>query len=69
MSGRSKVKCPVCMEKFDLESDLEVGDIIDCPGCSSGLRIIRLEPLKLEEVVDCSDDYDDGGGDDQEDDS
>lgn len=66
MSEKDKAKCPVCMEKFNLESDLEVGDIIDCPGCSAGLRIVSVEPLRLEEVTDFIEDYSDDGADQED---
>jgi len=52
-----KVKCPVCQEEFEIESDLEIGDFTDCPGCATELQIMGLDPLRVEEVTDSSEDY------------
>jgi len=50
-------KCCVCGEKFELETDLEVGDVIDCPACSAELKITKLVPIETEEVTGTWDDY------------
>ena len=67
MSGEIKVKCPVCDESFELDSDLEVGDTVCCSGCCVDLRITKLNPPKLEEVMDSGDDsYDDEDEEEEE---
>ena len=50
MEGAKKIKCPVCGERFELESDLEAGDTTFCPGCSEELEIVSLHPLAVKEV-------------------
>lgn len=58
MSGR-KIKCPTCNEQFEADEELEAGDITYCPGCYADLKITRLNPVQVEEVVDeADDDYD-----------
>lgn len=46
-----KIRCPVCKESFQLESDLEVGDILNCSGCSAELRLTKHSPVEVEEVI------------------
>jgi len=65
MAKESLVKCPVCEEKFELEPDLEVGDTTSCPGCYAELKLVRLHPVQVEEVMFSADDFDeeeDGDG-------
>ena len=54
-----EVECPLCEEKFELEEDLEVGDTTSCPSCYGEVKIVSLNPLKLEEATNFSEDYDD----------
>lgn len=54
-----KIRCPACKERFDLDYGLEVGDILDCPGCTVELRLIGLDPDEVEQVFDSLDDYGD----------
>ncbi|MBU2251690.1 MAG: hypothetical protein KKH25_05480 [Candidatus Omnitrophica bacterium] len=69
MSVEKKVKCPVCDESFQLDSDLEIGNTVCCSGCCVDLRVTKLNPPKLEEVMDSNiDNYDDEGDGDQEED-
>ena len=50
MSGR-KVKCPVCGENFELEEDLAEGGTTYCQGCYVDLRVITVNPPKVEELI------------------
>ncbi|MCM8823675.1 MAG: lysine biosynthesis protein LysW [Candidatus Omnitrophica bacterium] len=59
MSREKMVTCPVCGEKFELESYADIGEIITCTNCFEELRIVRLNPIELEEVTDYYDDNDD----------
>lgn len=45
-----KAKCPVCAEEFELDPDLDMGDTTSCPGCFADLKIIRMQPVCLQEV-------------------
>ena len=52
------VRCPVCKESFDPGPNLEVGDLLECPGCSANLRLTKLNPAEVEEEDDMiGDDY------------
>jgi len=42
----AKFKCPVCGEKFELETDSEIGEIMSCPECDADLKIISFVPPK-----------------------
>jgi len=55
-----KAKCPVCEERFELDTDLEMGDTTDCPGCCGELKILQLDPPQLEEVAISQDEYEQG---------
>lgn len=45
-----KVKCLNCKEAFDLEEDIEIGDVTCCPGCYIRLRVLSFNPVKVEEA-------------------
>ncbi|MFH1505286.1 MAG: lysine biosynthesis protein LysW [Candidatus Omnitrophota bacterium] len=57
MSRVGKAKCPVCQAVFTLDPDLETFDPVDCPECAAELRIVSLDPVKVEEETK-SFDYD-----------
>jgi len=65
MSVSDKAKCPVCHAEFTLEPDLEIFDSIDCPECGAELRIVSLDPIKVEEETN-SFDYDEDENEDEE---
>lgn len=50
MEEARSTSCPICAEGFELEEELEKGDITYCPNCDSELRIISLNPPTVEEV-------------------
>jgi hypothetical protein len=67
MARPKYVTCPICEEKFELEPDLEVGNMASCPSCYADLKILSLSPVEVEEAngVGDADDADDGfDGDD-----
>lgn len=60
---KDKPKCPECETELDLvESQPEIGDIVDCDECGNTLTITNVDPFTL--VVD---DGDADSGDDDED--
>ena len=54
-----QAKCPVCRESFNLDSGLEIGDTLDCPGCSAELKLTKLDPVEVEEEISSWDNYGD----------
>ena len=60
------VTCQVCEEIFELEEEIEKGGIIYCANCYAELRVARLNPPLVEEVVDKSEDYDDYDDEEEE---
>ncbi len=64
MAGMKQARCPVCEEQFEIEPDLEVGDITSCPGCYADLKIVNLHPVEVAENRDAGDEADDSPGED-----
>jgi len=62
MARSRQVRCPVCEERFEIEIDLEVGDVAACPGCYVDLKILSLHPVEVEETQASDEDADDGAG-------
>ena len=49
---KQKITCPVCENEFELDlSNLEVGDIVECPICGANLEVVSIDPLVLEPVT------------------
>jgi len=65
-------RCPICEERFELEPDLEVGDVTACPGCYADLKILNLHPIEVAEAGntaagdDDADNEDDEGAEDED---
>ena len=45
-----RIKCVVCEAYFEPEEEYNIGDIISCPKCSNELKIISLDPPRVEIV-------------------
>lgn len=41
--------CPLCDEDFDLDDDIEIGEVVTCPSCENELEIVSTEPIQLVE--------------------
>lgn len=49
-------RCPECESDLDLDGyDLDVGETINCPECSTELRVTNLEPIAVA-LVDADED-------------
>ncbi len=49
---KQKITCTVCENEFELDlSNLEVGDIVECPICGANLEVVSIDPLVLEPVT------------------
>lgn len=51
-----KATCPECYFEFDVEKEVIIGEIIDCPDCGAELEVvsindeeITLQPVTVEE--------------------
>ncbi len=42
------VKCPECKMRFEVEDDLTVGAYTYCPNCELELKVMKVNPIKLE---------------------
>jgi len=49
--------CPVCAASVELPSDVEVGEILECPECGVELEVINVEPPELEEAPQEEEDW------------
>lgn len=56
MDGR--IKCPACGKSFSVETDLELGETMSCPHCDADLRIVGMDPMRVEERYTAADSYD-----------
>lgn len=44
---KNEVKCLECQAQITLETDLQVGEVITCPECSTDLEVKQVNQLKL----------------------
>jgi alpha-aminoadipate/glutamate carrier protein LysW len=46
------IVCPECENEFEHNaSELEIGDIIECPVCGANLEVVSIDPVKVEPVT------------------
>lgn len=48
----NKVICPDCGAEIKVESELKVGDILECQECGTEVEILSLTPLNYKELVE-----------------
>lgn len=53
------IRCPSCNSNIELEEDMKIGDVIYCTECYQELKLISLNPPKVEEIENSYDGYDD----------
>lgn len=41
-------KCIECDANIDVDSNVEPGEIIDCPDCGTELEVKNIDPLQLD---------------------
>ena len=41
--------CPLCDEDIDIDDDVELSEVVECPSCSNELEVVTLDPLTLVE--------------------
>jgi len=46
-----EVKCPSCGEFFELEEDVEAGDVTYCVDCDQEFTVIKVHPPKLKPLA------------------
>jgi alpha-aminoadipate carrier protein LysW len=56
-SRRLKMECIECGAALDLDSDLEVGEIIVCPDCGVELEVMSLDPVTLDLAPEVEEDW------------
>lgn len=44
---KNEIKCLECQAQITLEADVQAGEVITCPECSTDLEVIQVKPLKL----------------------
>ena len=62
-------KCPECKMRFEVEDDLFVGGYTYCPNCDSELKVVKLDPIKLEIDKKSAFNLDDHDDEDEDDDN
>lgn len=43
------VTCPCCDEEFEIDDDIEVGEVVRCTTCDNELEVLSLDPIALVE--------------------
>lgn len=51
-------ECVECGAEIDLDDDVEVGEIVDCPTCGSELEVVEVDPVVLELAPELEEDWD-----------
>lgn len=49
--------CIECGETVSTPADVEIGEILDCPGCGTELEVVGLEPVTVEEAPELQEDW------------
>ena len=50
-------ECVECGAEIDLDDDVEVGEIVDCPTCGSELEVVETDPITLELAPELEEDW------------
>ncbi len=52
-----EVRCPECEQKFELEAGIQIGDITYCFDCEAELKVVKLNPPKVETIKTVFDEF------------
>ena len=52
-----KTDCPVCDGLIELDDDVVVGELLECPDCGTELEIVKLNPPKVQEAPQEEEDW------------
>lgn len=50
--SKPNITCTDCGVEIVLETNLEVGDIVECQECGTEMEILSLNPLKYVELIE-----------------
>jgi alpha-aminoadipate carrier protein LysW len=53
----NKVKCLECQAEIKPGNDLQKGEVVTCPECSTDLEIISVKPLKIALAPEVQEDW------------
>lgn len=51
------ITCMECGAEFQVESDLLLGEIIECPDCGIELEVIQVSPVRVELAPEIEEDW------------
>ncbi|VVB99697.1 Uncharacterised protein [uncultured archaeon] len=43
-------ECPECTLHVQIESNMQVGDVMQCPDCGTMIKLVSLDPPMFEKV-------------------
>ena len=49
--------CPECETSVSLDEPVRLSEITECPGCSSELEVVALDPLELALAPEIEEDW------------
>lgn len=58
MSENNKItKCLECHADITLDQDIQAGEVVACPECSTDFEIIEANPVKIEKAPEAQEDW------------
>jgi len=51
------IECPVCGGDVLLDSDIVLGELLECPDCGTELVVVAVDPPKLDEAPQTEEDW------------
>lgn len=53
----SELLCVECEGQIDVEDNLLLGEILECPDCGAELEVVSTEPVKIELAPEVEEDW------------